>query len=217
MTETQPGGFDVVWRARIERAYLQHREAIIANLKHFHSMGAIEDAMHGVFARWLARIPSSAAVAEVMLQPAYLFTCVRKEIHDEIIVQNRRRHLASRAVDRGALASRAETPRGGDPAHAVEPALSDEQLTEELARLPENQSDALRSFAAENVRSRDAARTLGCGEGALFVRRHRALAEIREHRAECELAARLESRRKQAGEGGGGRVTASPSQLGIAS
>ncbi|MSR70055.1 MAG: hypothetical protein EXS17_06905 [Phycisphaerales bacterium] len=217
MIEIQCGGDKTVWRWRVERAYLQHREAIVANLVGHHSMAAIEDALQDIFARWLVRIPVSAAIAEVMLQPAYLFTCVRREIAQKSRVERRHQQSTNRAVRRGVISNSSETPRGSDPVHAEEPPLTDAQLVDELARLPAAQLEALRTFAIENVRSRDAARTLGCGESALFVRRFRALERIRLHRQECDAVARIGTSRKDARARGGGGVSVSAAQLGIAS
>lgn len=217
MAENQTGGDGVVWHKRVELAYLQHREAIVANLVGRHSMAVIEDALHEVLARWLARAPESAATAEIMLRPAYLFVSVRSQIEIFARFDRRRKHSTNRGLNCGGIIPVGETPKGSDPAHAEEPVLSETQLSEELARLPDSQLEALRTFAAENVRSRTASRTLGCGEGALFVRRFRAIESIRLHREECEAIERIGLRRKDSSARARRGVTVCAAQLGIAS
>ncbi len=217
MVENQTGGEEVVWRKRVERAYLQHREAIVAGLARVHSTAMIEDALQEVFVRWLARVPSSAAIAETMLRAAYLFVAVRTEIAHIVRTERRRHDSTGRGLNSGGIDARSATPKGSDPAHAEEPRLTETQLIEELARLPEAQLEALRAFATENVRSRSAARTLGCAENALFVRRFRAFERIRIHRAQCEAVAQIGACRKVPNASAPRGVSVCAAQLGLAS
>ncbi len=217
MAENQSDDGEVVWRMRVEQAYLQHREAIVENLARSFSMAAIEDALHEVLVRWLTRTPASAAIAEIMLRPAYLFVSVRSQLGIFARFERRRKHSTTRGLNCGGILPAGETPKGSDPAHAEEPVLSEAQLVEELARLPDAQLEALRTFATENVRSRTAARALGCGESALFVRRFRALERIRLHREECDAVAQDGPCRLQPHSRARRGVVKSAAELGIAS
>ena len=217
MADDQSSCINRMWPQRVERAYLTYRESIIAMLRSRFSVARVEDALHEVVARWLKGQPASPAVAEVMLQPAYICASVRRQLAHDEAVDRRHANSTHRALMRGALTHRIDAARGSDPAHLEGPTLSEEQLIEELARLPEPQLEALWAFATENVRSRHAARALGCAEGLLFVRRHRALESIRVHREQRAFIDRMHEGRVRRSDPDSGAIRRTPSQLGVTS
>ncbi len=178
------------WGLRLEIAYRQHRERIVHLLNGRHSMPTIEDALQEIFAQLLERMPASGASQEAMLGCAYLFQCVRRRLLRTIEIERRHHDSTFRACRRGCVGG--SEPACSDPDSARCTGRSDEirEVLRAIGRLPVAQQDLLRLLCAENVRRIDGAHTLRGEESALGVRRHRALAKLREllfaDRRECD-------------------------------
>ncbi len=149
-------------RARFERCFRAHHADLLAfALRRVADRGLAEDAVAEAFAvAWRKR--------DLIPDPAlpWLYAVARRVIANQNRSTRRRRGLDERLAREAAGAS--------EPDGAGEQLARRDAFRVAFAELSEAEREVLRLVAWEGLGARDAARVLGCSQGAFRVRLHRA-------------------------------------------
>jgi RNA polymerase sigma-70 factor (ECF subfamily) len=151
-----------IYRPRFERCFREHHARLLAfAMRRVGGREAAEDVVADTFAvawRRRDRIPDDPL--------PWLYAIATNVIADQYRSIRRRHDLGLRLVHE----SRAEAP-GSDPAESL---ARRDAFAAAFAGLGEQEQEVLRLIAWDGLEVREAARLLGCSQGAFRVRLHRA-------------------------------------------
>ena len=170
-----------------------HELMIAVRAGEIRRLGDLFERYHRPLYGFFGRLTNQPSVSEDLVQIVfYRILKYRHTYRDEGKFPAWIYHLA-RKVAADHFRKHAATPVPTDPAHLPEPADGDPQPSEQaaaaedqailrtaLARLPLEQREVLVLSRLQNVEHKEIARLLDCSVGAVKVRAHRALKELRE-------------------------------------
>ena len=195
------------WRNEVEHAFRTHSIRVSEMLRGRFGSVVVEDALQEVFSQFLAHgIPKGIGVGAPISLP-YLLVCVRHQVQRAARKAQRAAGLLRRAALGDSLApALAASDRAGSARASVNGLDRFDHVERALARLPQHEREAIFASVTAVGGESESAERLGCTANCAAVRRHRAIAHLRELLGVADGAAGLRStsRRLARHESGGG-------------